>query len=46
MMKASELTEFKGCFRPFNLDDLETKIGRLSKRAGDEEDNAEQEITP
>ena len=41
-----ELTEFKGHFRPFDLDDLETKIGRLSKRAGDEEDDVEQEITP
>ena len=34
-----ELTEFKGRFRPFDLDDLETKIGRLSKRARDEEDD-------
>ena len=41
-----ELTEFKGRFRPFDLDDLETKIGRLSKRGGDEEDDIEQEITP
>ena len=42
-----ELTEFKGHFRPFNLDDLETKIGRLSKTARDvEEDDVEQEITP
>ena len=41
-----ELTEFKGRFRPFDLDDLETKIGRLSKRARDEEDDGEQEITP
>ena len=35
-----ELTEFKGCFRPFDLDDLETKIGRVSRRAGDEGDEA------
>ena len=41
-----ELTEFKGCFRPFDLDDLETKIDRLSKRARDEEDDEEQEIMP
>ena len=41
-----ELTEFKGRFRPFNLDDLEAKICRLSKRAGDEEDNGETRITP
>ena len=27
-----ELTEFKGHFRPFNLDDLEARICRLSKR--------------
>ena len=32
-----ELTEFKGRFRPFDLDDLEAKICRLSRRAGDEE---------
>ena len=41
-----ELTEFKGRFRPFDLDDLETKICRLSKRGGDEEDDTEQQITP
>ena len=41
-----ELTEFKGRFRPFNLDDLEARICRLSKRDGDEEDDAEQQITP
>ena len=41
-----ELTEFKGHFRPFDLDDLETKIGRVSRRAGDEGDEAEQQITP
>ena len=41
-----ELTEFKGRFRPFDLDDLEAKICRLSKRAGDEEDDAETRITP
>ena len=41
-----ELTEFKGRFRPFDLDDLEIKIDMLSKRARDEEDHEEQEITP
>ena len=41
-----ELTEFKGRFRPFDLDDLEVKIDRLSKRTRDEEDDEEQEITP
>ena len=41
-----ELTEFKGRFRPFDLDELEIKIDRLSKRARDEEDDEEQEITP
>ena len=41
-----ELTEFKGRFRPFDLDELEIKIDRVSKRARDEEDDEEQEITP
>ena len=41
-----ELTEFKGRFRPFDLDDLEARICRLSKRAGDEWDDADQQITP
>ena len=41
-----ELTEFKGRFSPFDLDDLEARICRLSKGAGDEEDAAEQQITP
>ena len=40
-----ELTEFKGHFRPFAWM-IGNKIGRLSKRAGDEEDDVEQEITP
>ena len=40
-----ELMEFKGRFRPFDLDDLEARICRLSKRARDEEDDAEQQIT-
>ena len=41
-----ELTEFKGRFRPLDLDDLEARICKLSKRAGDEEDAEEQQITP
>ena len=41
-----ELTEFKGHFRPFDLDDLEARIFRLSKRARDEEDDAEQQTSP
>ena len=41
-----ELTEFKGRFRPFDLDDLEARICKLSKRAGDEEDAKEQHILP
>ena len=35
-----ELTEFKGHFSPFDLDDLEARICRLSKGAGDKEDGA------
>ena len=27
-----ELTEFKGRFRPFDLDDLETKIGQIIQK--------------
>ena len=46
MMKASSLTEFKGHFSPFDLDDLEARICRLSKGARDEEDATEQQITP
>ena len=41
-----ELTKFKGRFSPFDLDDLEARICRLSKGSGDEEDAAEQQITP
>ena len=41
-----ELTEFKGHFSPFDLDDLEAKICRLSKGARDEEDTVEQQNTP
>ena len=45
-MKASSLQNLKGVSDLSTLDDLETKIGRLSKRARDEEDDVEQEITP
>ena len=41
-----ELTEFKGRFRPFDLDDLEARICKLSKRAVDKEEADEQQITP
>ena len=41
-----ELTKFKGHFSPFDLDYLEAWICRLSKGARDEEDTAEQQITP
>ena len=45
MMKALSLQSLKVTFRPFDLDDLEARICRLSKRAGDEEDDADQQIT-
>ena len=38
--------EFKGRFSHFDLDDLEARICRLSKGAGDEEDTAKQQVTP
>ena len=41
-----ELTEFKGRFSPFDLDDLEAKICRLSRGARDKEDAVEQQNTP
>ena len=37
-----ELTEFKGHFSPFDLDDLEARICRLANGARDEEDAVEQ----
>ena len=40
------LTEFKGRFSPFDLDDLEARICRLANGAGDEEDAVEQNNTP
>ena len=33
-----ELTEFKGCFSPFDLDDLEARVCRLANRPGEGED--------
>ena len=41
-----ELTEFKGRFSPFDLDDLEARICRLANGARDEEDAMEQQNTP
>ena len=41
-----ELTEFKGHFSPFGLDDVEARIYRLANRAGDEKDAVEQQNTP
>ena len=41
-----ELTEFKGCFSPFDLDDLEARVCRLANGAGDVEDTVEQQNTP
>ena len=41
-----ELTEFKGRFSPFDLDDLEARICRLANGAGDEEDTVEQQNAP
>ena len=41
-----ELTEFKGHFSPFDLDDLEARICRLANKARDEEDAVEQQNTP
>ena len=41
-----EITEFKGHFSPFDLDDLEARICRLANRAGDVEDAVEQQNAP
>ena len=41
-----ELTEFKGCFSPFDLDDLEARICRLANRPRDVEDAIEQQNAP
>ena len=41
-----ELTEFKGHFSPFNLDDLEARVCRLANKAGDVEDTVEQQNAP
>ena len=41
-----ELTEFKGHFSPFDLDDLQARICRLANGARDEEDTVEQQNAP
>ena len=41
-----ELTEFKGCFSPFDLDDLEARVCRLANRARDVEDAVGQQNAP
>ena len=41
-----ELTEFKGHFSPFDLDDLEARICRLANGARDIEDAVEQQNAP
>ena len=41
-----ELTEFKGCFSPFDLDDLEARVCRLANGAGDVEDAVGQQNAP
>ena len=44
--KSLELTEFKGRFSPFDLDDLEARVCRVANRAGDVEDAVEQQNAP
>ena len=41
-----ELTEFKGHFSPFDLDDLEARVCRLANGAGDAENTVEQQNAP
>ena len=41
-----ELTEFKGHFSPFNLDDLEARVCRLANQARDVEDAVGQQNAP
>ena len=41
-----ELTEFKGRFSPFDLDDLEARICRHANGAGDVENAVEQQNAP
>ena len=41
-----ELTEFKGCFSPFDLDNLEAKVCRLAHGIRDKEDITEQQNAP
>ena len=45
-MKALSLQNLKGILDPFDLDDLEARIHKLSKKAGDEADGDDQQITP
>ena len=44
--KSLKLTKFKGCFSPFDLDNLEAKVSRLALGNRDEEDITEQQDTP
>ena len=41
-----ELTEFKGCFSPFDLENLEAKVCRLALGNRDDEDAAEPQDAP
>ena len=41
-----ELTEFKGRFSPFDLDNLEARVCRLALRNRDEQDSTEPQDTP
>ena len=41
-----ELTEFKGCFSPFNLEELEMRVCKLADQNKDEDDLPEQQHAP
>ena len=41
-----ELTEFKGCFSPFDLDELEMKVCRITDQNKDEDDLPEPQDAP
>ena len=41
-----EITEFKGCFSPFDLENLEAKVCRLALSNKDEEDAVESQYGP
>ena len=41
-----ELTEFKGCFSLFNLEELEMRVRKLADQNKDEDDLPEQQHTP